>query len=104
MKPARKRKLAAAGWRVGSARQFLELTDVEEAFVELKLVLTDALRRSRTARGLSQVELAERMRSSQSRVAKIETGDPSVSLDLIVRALIAVGITTRDIGRTLARG
>jgi len=102
VKAARKRRLAAAGWRVGSASQFLGLTEPEAALVELKLVLADALRRSRAARGLSQTELAERMRSSQSRVAKIEAGDPCVSLDLIIRALIAAGVTTRDIGRELA--
>lgn len=103
MKAARRRKLAAAGWRVGSATQLLELSDAEAALVELKLVLADALRRSRAARGLSQVDLAERMQSSQSRVAKIEAGDPSVSLDLIVRALMAAGVTIRDIGRALAQ-
>ncbi len=103
MKAATKRTLTAAGWRIGSAREFLGLSDAEAALVQVKLVLTDALRRSRAARGISQIELAERMRSSQSRVAKIEAGDPSVSLDLIVRALIAAGATTRDIGRALAR-
>jgi len=103
MKAARKRRLVAAGWRVGSASQFLGLTKAEAALVELKLVLADALRRSRAASGLSQTELAERMQSSQSRVAKIEAGDPSVSLDLIIRALIAAGVTTREIGRELVR-
>lgn len=103
MKSSRKRKLAAAGWRIGSAQQFLGLTDAETALVDLKLLLTDALRRARVAKGLSQVELAARMRSSQSRVAKIEAGDSSVSLDLIVRAMIAAGATARDIGRALVR-
>lgn len=103
MKSSRKRKLEAAGWRVGTVQEFLGLTDAEAALVELKLLLTDALKQARATRGLSQVELAARMRSSQSRVAKIESGDSSVSLDLIVRALIASGATARDIGRALVR-
>ena len=103
MKAERKRRLIAKGWTAGSAYEFLELTDAEAALVELKLALADALRRARAARGVSQVALAERMQSSQSRVAKIEAGDPSVSLDLVVKALLAVGATTRDIGRLLAR-
>lgn len=102
MRTARRRKLKAAGWRVGSAREFLGLTDVEAALVDLKLALSDALKRTRKARGLSQVEVAERMGSSQSRVAKIEAGDPSVSLDLLVRALIAVGATRHEIGKAVA--
>jgi len=103
MKAGRRRRLIAKGWTAGSAYEFLELTDAEAALVELKLALADALRHARAARGMSQVALAERMRSSQSRVAKIEAGDPSVSLDLVVKALLAVGATARDIGRVLAR-
>jgi predicted transcriptional regulator len=103
MKAARRRRLIAKGWTAGSAYEFLGLTEAEAALVELKLALAEALRRTRTARGVSQVALAERMRSSQSRVAKIEAGDPSVSLDLVVKALLAVGATRRDIGRMLAR-
>jgi len=103
MKAGRRQRLVAKGWAAGSAYEFLELTDAEAALVELKLALADALRRARAARGMSQVALAERMRSSQSRVAKIEAGDPSVSLDLVVKALLAIGATPRDIGRALSK-
>jgi ribosome-binding protein aMBF1 (putative translation factor) len=100
---ARKRKrLEAAGWKVGSVKDFLGLSEEEAALVELKLSLADALRQSRTKRGLSQTDLAKRMKSSQSRVAKIEAGDPSVSLDLMVRALVASGATAKDVKKAFA--
>ena len=91
------KRLQAAGWKMGSAKDFLQLSDVEARLVELKLSLVCAVRKSRIKRKLSQIDLAQRMKSSQSRIAKIESADPSVSLDLIVRALIASGATARDI-------
>ena len=103
MNSARLKQLQAAGWKVGSAKDFLKLNDEEAMLVELKVSLAGALRHARTKRGLSQVELAQRMRSSQSRVAKIETGDASVSLDLIVRALLAAGATRRDLQRAFVQ-
>lgn len=92
----------AAGWKMGSPREFLGLNEQEAALVELKLALVAAVREARRRHGLSQIDLAQRMRSSQSRVAKIETGDQSVSLDLIVRALFAAGATRRELQRALS--
>ena len=97
MSNSKHKRLKAAGWKVGTARDFLGLTDQEAALVEVKLSLIDALKTSRQKNRLSQVGLAQRIGSSQSRVAKIEAGDPSVSLDLIVRALIATGATQQEI-------
>ena len=97
MKTAKLERLQAADWKVGSAQDFLQLSDEEAQLVALKLALISAVKKSRLKRKLSQIDLAQRMKSSQSRIAKIEAGDPSVSLDLIVRALIASGATTRDI-------
>src|ERR687896_197368 len=91
MKAAGRKKLEAAGWRVGSVREFLGLSDEEAAFVELKLTLSESLKNYRVNRGLSQSELAKRLRSSQSRVAKMEASDPAVSVDLLIRALFAAG-------------
>lgn len=96
MKAKKLKRLQAAGWKAGSAATFLGLSEPEAALVELKLALVDAVRRTRQKRGMSQIDLAQRMRSSQSRVAKIEAGDASVSLDLIVRALIAAGASRKD--------
>ena len=97
MKTAKLGRLQAAVWKVGSAEEFLQLSDDEARLVALKLSLISAVKKSRVKRKLSQIDLAQRMKSSQSRIAKIEAGDRSVSLDLIVRALIASGATTRDI-------
>ena len=97
MKSDKLERLQAVGWKVGSAEVFLQLSDEEARLVALKLSLISAVKKSRIKRKLSQIDLAQRMKSSQSRIAKIEAGDPSVSLDLIVRALIASGATTRDI-------
>ena len=97
MKTDKLARLQAAGWKVGSTEDFLQLSDEEAQLVALKLSLINAVKKSRLEHKLSQIDLAQRMKSSQSRIAKIEAGDASVSLDLIVRALIASGATTRDI-------
>jgi predicted transcriptional regulator len=97
MKTNKLDRIKVAGWEVGSADEFLQLNDEESRLLALKLSLISAVKKSRIKRKLSQIELAHRMKSSQSRIAKIEAGDSSVSLDLIVRALIASGATTRDI-------
>ena len=101
MEAAKRKRLKAAGWSVGSATDFLELSPEEAAFVELKLRLSESLRRRRQSKKLSQAALAKKIKSSQSRVAKMEAGDPSVSLDLLIRALLAVGATRSDLARVL---
>jgi ribosome-binding protein aMBF1 (putative translation factor) len=102
MNTTKRKRLEAAGWRVGSTADFLELSPEEAAFVELKLRLSESLRRRRKDQKLSQDALAKKIRSSQSRVAKMEAGDPSVSVDLLIRALLATGATHRDLARVVA--
>lgn len=102
MNAAKRKRLEVAGWRVGSTADFLELSPEEEAFVELKLRLSESLRRRRKNQKLSQDALAKKIRSSQSRVAKMEAGDPTVSIDLLIRALLATGATQRDLARAMA--
>ena len=97
MDARKKKRLDAAGWRVGSADEFLELSPEESAFVELRLALSGALRERRNELGLSQIELADRLGSSQSRVAKMEASDPTVTVDLLIRGLLAVGATRKEI-------
>lgn len=101
MKSTRQHNLEAAGWTVGSAADFLALSDVEAIYVEMKLALSSSLRNRRTRQRLTQAELAARLQSSQSRVAKMEAADPSVSLDLLLRALLQMGVTPRQIAGTL---
>lgn len=102
MRAEKQRRLEAAGWRRGDAREFLGLTDDEVAYIELRLKLARALKARRAARGLSQVELAKVVSSSQSRVAKMEAGDPGVSVDLLIRSLLALGTSNRELGRMIS--
>lgn len=95
-------RLEAAGWSIGTAADFLELSKAEAAFVELKLALSKCLKQQRKEHKLSQAALARQINSSQSRVAKMEAGDPSVSTDLLIRALFSTGATPVDIAEAIA--
>lgn len=103
MKQAKKTKLERSGWRVGTATEFLDLSPEESEFVEMKLALARALRSRREKQRLSQAELAKRVGSSQSRVAKMEAADETVSLDLLVRSLLATGATAKDLARVIEK-
>jgi hypothetical protein len=104
MQKRKRRGLEAGGWRVGTVTEFLALSDEEAALVELRLKLSSALRTRRIRLHVSQTVLAKRLRSSQSRVAKMEAADPTVSLDLIVRGLLALGATPRDLAKAIQAG
>ena len=103
MDKRKKANLKAVGWRTGSAADFLELTPEEAAYVEVKVNLSAALRERRHDQGMSQVELAKRLGSSQSRVAKMEASDPSVTVDLLIRALLATGASNRQIAGAIGQ-
>jgi ribosome-binding protein aMBF1 (putative translation factor) len=103
MDRSKRKQLEQAGWRVGSAAEFLELSEAETALIDMKLALGARLRKARERRKLTQVGLARLMKSSQSRVAKMEAGDPSVSLDLLVQGLLTAGASRREIGAALGR-
>lgn len=103
MDTKKRKRLESAGFAVGSAADFLGLSTEESALVEMRLALSQELRERRGEAGLTQAAIARRIGSSQSRIAKMEAGDPSVSLDLLIRALLAVGATRRDVGQALAR-
>jgi len=100
---ARKTKrLEAAGWRVGSTAEFLGLSEAESALIEMRRALSRSLKVRRIKRGVTQTVLARHLRSSQSRVAKMEAGDPSVSLELLIRALLIVGASRKEVGGWLS--
>src|SRR5436190_9020859 len=101
MNRAKKARLERRGWKVGSAEEFLGLSAEESRYLELKLELSRRLRQRREARKLTQADLAKQLSSSQSRVAKMEAGDASVSIDLLVRSLFALGATKRDLAKML---
>jgi len=105
MKKEKQDKLRARGWRLGTAEDFLGLGAEETALIEVKLALSHQLRSRRAARHLTQERFAGMLGSSQSRVAKMEAGDPSVSVDLLLRSLFVLGATPREVaGGILKRG
>jgi DNA-binding XRE family transcriptional regulator len=100
---ARKRaRLESAGWKVGDAADFLELTPAERELVEMRLALGRSLKAHRQKKRLTQSALAKRLGSSQSRIAKMEGGDASVSLDLLIQGLLALDATRKDVAKVLA--
>ena len=101
MRRAKRERLEKKGWKVGSVDEFLDLTPEESAYIEMKVRLSEQLRQRRQRKRLSQVEFAKLIKSSQSRVAKMEGGDPSVSLDLLIRSLLALGASRRDLGKLI---
>ena len=101
MQAGKRKKLERAGWTVGDAGDFLGLTVEERRFVDVKLALADGLRQRREQLGLTQAQAAQRCGSSQSRVAKMEAADRSVSTDLLLTSLFTLGASTRDIAKLL---
>jgi DNA-binding XRE family transcriptional regulator len=103
MRANKRRRLEARGWKVGTPKELLDLNDEEAAYIELRLKLADGLKARRSAKGLTQTDLAKAVNSSQSRVAKMEAGDPTVSLDLLVKSLLALGASNRELARIIAQ-
>ena len=103
MRAGKGSKLNCNGWKVGTAKDFLGLCDEEEAYIDLRLRLAEGLQARRRARGVTQVELAKSIKSSQSRVAKLEAGHPTVSLDLLIRLLLALGASNRELAAITSR-
>jgi DNA-binding transcriptional regulator YiaG len=102
MNKSKRVRLEKRGWKVGTVSEFLNLSPEEAAIVEVRLALSHGVRKLRQRKKLSQVELASMMGSSQSRVAKVESGHPSVSVDLMVKSLAALGASREDVGRMIA--
>ena len=103
MRESKRKKLESKGWKLGSAKELLGLSDQEEMYIELRLKLAQGLKARRRANGVTQIELAQTIRSSQSRVAKMEAGDPTVSLDLLVKSILALGTSNRELAAIIAR-
>lgn len=101
MREQKRKRVEARGWKVGSAGEFLKLAPEEEAYVEMRLRLAEGLRQRRRRQNLTQTALAKAVRSSQSRVAKMETGDSSVSLDLLIRSLLALGASRQELAKLI---
>ncbi|MGH8311431.1 MAG: helix-turn-helix domain-containing protein [Steroidobacteraceae bacterium] len=102
MNAPKRKRLEAAGWRVGSTSEFLGLSAAESMLVEIKLALADAVRRRRAKLGVTQDQLARQLGSSQSRVAKMESADRTVSIDLLIQTMIRLGATRKELARVLS--
>lgn len=96
------KRLEAAGWKAGTAEDFLELSEPESALVELRLRLSDKLQQRRRAMKMSQAAFAKSLKSSQSRVAKMEANDSTVSIDLLIRSLVGSGVTLQELSDALS--
>ena len=104
MHNSKKKRLEAKGWKVGSTKEFLGLSAEEEAYIEIKLKLAESFREQRLRCKMTQLDVAKAIKSSQSRVAKMEAGDRSVSMDLLVRSLLALGISGKHFIQLLSKG
>lgn len=102
MDKRKRARLEKKGWKAGTVAEFLELTDEQSAYVEMKLALSEKLRERRKRKSITQAQLAEAIQSSQSRVAKMESGDPTVSIDLLLKSLLALGVSKKELGRTIS--
>ena len=95
------KRVKALGWKDGTVAEFLRLTP-EEICSDRDQIGVSRKLRERRQRRMTQAQLAKKLQSSQSRIAKAETGDSSVSIELLVRAMLATGATPREIGKTIA--
>jgi DNA-binding XRE family transcriptional regulator len=102
MDSKKRKRLEAQGWVTGDAADLFGLTPEEARLIDLKLALRATIKEERKRQGLTQEGLAKAMGSSQSRLAKIERGDPSVSVDLLLKALMALGMTNKQISKLFA--
>lgn len=102
MNTSKKKRLEEKGWKIGSGEEFLNLSAEEVAYIETKLALSKNLKSYRQTKGLTQTEFARKIKSSQSRVAKMESGDSSVSIDLLVQSLFALGASRKQLAGMLA--
>ncbi|MBD2195067.1 MULTISPECIES: helix-turn-helix domain-containing protein [Calothrix] len=102
MDEVKRKRLEEKGWKVGNVSEFLELTQEEAALIEIKLALSRNLK-ERRQKLMTQTELAQKLHSSQPRIAKAENCDASVSIELLIRAMLATGATPQEIGKVIAQ-
>jgi len=102
MRASKRKKLEKSGWKVGTVAEFLNLSPDEVAYIEMKIGLSRSLKARRLKKKLSQQDLANMIQSSQSRIAKMEAGDPSVSIDLLVKSLLALGASRKELAKAIS--
>ena len=93
-------KKLKSGWVEGSVQDFLDLSDADMEFIETRRTLARQVRTLRQEQGLTQTALAARLKTSQSRVAKMEAADATVSVDLLLQTLFRLGMKRRQLAKT----
>lgn len=104
MKPSKLDELRELGYRVTGTQELLGLSDEEMALIGLKIALIETLKQTRRLKGITQQRLARLIHSSQSRVAMLERGRPDVSVDLICRGLLTLGVSRKGLGHAIISG
>ena len=102
MNKSKKAKMIKKGWNLGSVEDFLDLSEEEVAYIEMKLALSEKLKNRRIRKKITQAEFARLIHSSQSRIAKMEAGDPTVSIDLLIKSLLALGVSKKELARSIS--
>lgn len=102
MDSKKEKRLKSKGWIIGDTSEFLQLSPEEARFIELKIALSESLKAERLKQEVTQVDLAKLIGSSQSRVAKMEAGDPSVTVDLLLKALLSLGVSKKQLSRIIS--
>jgi len=101
MEKAKQKRLEAKGWIVGDIDDFLGLDKAEMAIVEMKVALSRAISEKRKKANITQNQMAKTIGSSQSRVAKMEHADPTVSIELMLKSLLSMGSTKKEIAKAI---
>lgn len=91
MDDAKRKRLEGKGWHTGTAAEFLGLSPEEDSLIALEVDASRFIRERRKALGLTQADVASRIGSTQSRIAKLEKVEKGASLDLYIRAVFALG-------------
>jgi DNA-binding transcriptional regulator YiaG len=103
-KPKNSRKKADVKdhWVEGSVQDFRQLSDADMEYIEMRLAASRYLKSIRQAQNMTQKMVAMKLHTSQSRLAKMEAGDSSVSLDLLFKSLFSLGVSRKKLVRALS--
>ena len=85
------------GWVEGSVKEFLGLSDADVEYIEMRRTLSRLVKEKRQKLRLTQIQVAARLNTSQSRVAKMEKADPTVSADLLLQSLFRLGLKRKEL-------
>lgn len=91
MTEKKKKMLEANGYRVVDSADWLGLSNEEAQIVDMRVALAQELERVRKAKGVTQAELARRVGTKQSGVARMINNPDTSTMDNLIKGLIALG-------------